>query len=176
MYPKEYISFLIEFHGTRDYFECHEILEEYWKETAPGERDSHWVGLIQLAVSLYHYRRGNTAGAAKTIRKAHDIFQAKAAEISGLGLDVQKLLASAEEIEHSIQNGLPYVSVNLPITDPSLISACGTACTEAGLKWGSPSNPADTFLVNRHLLRDRSEVIDERKRQLGLRHQKKPLT
>ena len=175
MYPKEYISFLVEFHGTRDYFECHEILEEYWKETAPGERDSHWVGLIQLAVALYHFRRGNTAGAAKTIRKACEIFQAKRPEIQALGLDDQKLLTAAGEIEDRIKNGLPYVSPNLPITDSSLKSACGMACEKAGLEWGLPSDPANTFLVNRHRMRDRSEVIKERKRQLGLRHQKKPL-
>lgn len=32
VYPEAYVAFLHEFHTTRDYFECHEILEEYWKE------------------------------------------------------------------------------------------------------------------------------------------------
>ncbi|MEH7501602.1 DUF309 domain-containing protein, partial [Neobacillus drentensis] len=29
MYPTEYIQFLAHFHGDRDYFECHELLEDY---------------------------------------------------------------------------------------------------------------------------------------------------
>ncbi|WP_460291943.1 DUF309 domain-containing protein, partial [Bacillus cereus] len=39
MYPTEYIQFLIHFHGDYDYFECHEILEEYWKTKPRGNRD-----------------------------------------------------------------------------------------------------------------------------------------
>ncbi len=62
MYPKAYIDYLVEFHATRDYFECHEILEEYWKEDPPKKRKRYWVGFIQLAVALYHHRRQNTAG------------------------------------------------------------------------------------------------------------------
>ena len=27
-FPLKYIDFLVHFHGDRDYFECHEILEE----------------------------------------------------------------------------------------------------------------------------------------------------
>ncbi|PAD68333.1 hypothetical protein CHH83_14265, partial [Bacillus sp. 7586-K] len=32
MYDQEYIDFLVHFHCDRDYFECHEILEEHWKK------------------------------------------------------------------------------------------------------------------------------------------------
>ena len=81
-YPEDYLSFLVHFHGTRDYFECHEILEEYWKETAPKERDSHWVGLIQIAVALYHERRGNKQGATRTLTKAIEISILKKAELN----------------------------------------------------------------------------------------------
>ncbi|MCD2486520.1 DUF309 domain-containing protein, partial [Staphylococcus aureus] len=51
MYPKAYIDYLVEFHATRDYFECHEILEEYWKEDPPKKRKRYWVGFIELAVA-----------------------------------------------------------------------------------------------------------------------------
>ncbi len=67
MYPKAYVAFLHEFHTTRDYFECHEILEEFWKEDPPDQRKKYWVGLIQLAVALYHQRRGNGKGAKRLI-------------------------------------------------------------------------------------------------------------
>ena len=35
VYPEAYIEYLMYFHGNRDYFECHEVLEEYWKEVSP---------------------------------------------------------------------------------------------------------------------------------------------
>ena len=31
-YPEAYTDYLCYFHGARDYFECHEVMEEYWKE------------------------------------------------------------------------------------------------------------------------------------------------
>ena len=69
-YPKAYILYLVHFHGDRDYFECHEILEEHWKEMDPKDRMSHWVGLIQIAVAVYHERRENRQGAIRTLTKA----------------------------------------------------------------------------------------------------------
>lgn len=53
MYPKAYIEYLVHFHSDRDYFECHEILEEHWKQDG---RNKGWLVLIQTAVAFYHYR------------------------------------------------------------------------------------------------------------------------
>ncbi len=75
MYPTEYIQFLIHFHGDYDYFECHEILEEYWKTKPRGNRDDYLVGLIQVAVSLYHQRRTNWNGATKMMKSAITILE-----------------------------------------------------------------------------------------------------
>lgn len=75
MYPTEYIQFLIHFHGDYDYFECHETLEEYWKTKPRGNRDNYLVGLIQIAVSLYHQRRSNWNGAEKMMKSAITILE-----------------------------------------------------------------------------------------------------
>ena len=48
-YPEAYIDFLVHFHGDRDWFECHERLEEYWKEHPDDPKSDTWVGLIQVA-------------------------------------------------------------------------------------------------------------------------------
>lgn len=32
LYPTAYIKYLFHFHTDRDYFECHELLEEHWKQ------------------------------------------------------------------------------------------------------------------------------------------------
>lgn len=51
-YPQAYIEYLEYYHGARDYFECHEVLEEYWKENPSSPLSAAWVGLIQLAVAM----------------------------------------------------------------------------------------------------------------------------
>ena len=50
-YPEAFISYLIEFHATRDYFECHELLEEYWK-AHPGDPLAGLVQAQQLDAAL----------------------------------------------------------------------------------------------------------------------------
>ncbi|WP_028391601.1 DUF309 domain-containing protein [Bacillus cihuensis] len=171
-YPKEYVSYLVHFHASRDYFECHEILEEYWKEVSPRERDSYWVGFIQLAVALYHYRRGNLIGARKSIRKAGNILQLKPAQISQLGIDYNDLMKLIDDLTERMILEKPYQSVNLPIFDEKLSEDCLTSCREAGYQWMKESNLNDSLLINRHALRDRSEVITERNKQLQMRKTK----
>lgn len=167
--PKDYLSFLVEFHGTRDYFECHEILEEYWKETAPKERDSHWVGLIQIAVALYHDRRGNKQGASRTLAKAISNLRLKTAELEQLGLGSQELLNLLQQTHERMLLNKPYQSINLPITNPEILSHCQYLCNQEGYTWGMESDSTNLDLVNKHLIRDRSEVILERAKQLSLR-------
>ena len=41
-----------------EFFECHEVLEAAWLESA-GEEKIFLQGLIQVSVSFYHLRRGN---------------------------------------------------------------------------------------------------------------------
>ncbi|MDQ0219046.1 DUF309 domain-containing protein [Peribacillus cavernae] len=165
-YPEPYVSYLIHFHGERDYFECHEVLEEYWKEVAPGERGSRWVGLIQIAVSFYHYRRGNFIGALKTMKKAISILEKKSEEINELGIDHLKMLILLNKTKDGIESHRVYHSINLPITDPGLIKQCEDSCKLHGYNWCAESDLANVKLVNRHALRDRTKVTQERKRQL----------
>ncbi|MFE3974180.1 MULTISPECIES: DUF309 domain-containing protein [unclassified Peribacillus] len=168
-YAEDYLYFLVHFHGTRDYFECHEILEEYWKETAPKERDSHWVGLIQIAVALYHDRRENKKGAARTLAKALANLHSKQAELLKLGLDPEKLFKLLEDTHERMLSQKPYESINLPIADQGLIEKCQSMCLQEGYIWGEGSDMANLSIVDKHLLRDRSDVISERARQLSLR-------
>jgi len=169
-YHKEYVLFLVEFHGSRDYFECHEILEEYWKEVSPGNRESHWVGLIQIAVALYHYRRDNRDGALKTMGKARKLLDKKLEEIASLGLDHTKLIKLLDHTINRIKAGSPYESIILPIIDSSLIAECRTLCQIKNYSWNSPSNLYNDEVVHRHKLRDRSDIIEERKNQLKIRN------
>ena len=101
-YPEAWLDYLFEFHATRDYFECHEILEEYWKSVPEGDPDRGvWVGLIQLAVALYHHRRGNRAGALKMYRGAAARLRPEA--LDRLGLDGEATRAIAAEAARRIE-------------------------------------------------------------------------
>ncbi|MGG1675082.1 DUF309 domain-containing protein [Neobacillus sp. NRS-1170] len=169
MYPIEYIQFLTHFHGDRDYFECHEILEEYWKKTDPGNKKSIWVGLIQLAVSCYHHRRGNYNGATRTLEKAIKILESKTVTVTSLGLNQQLLHELLMKQLSVIKGKEDYISINLPLSDPSLIERCKLFCEEQGFLWGKESDITNVDLVDRHKLRDRTEVIEERYRSLTMR-------
>ena len=57
----------IQLFNEREFFACHDILEEIWNETFGRERD-FYQGLIHAAVSLFHFEGGNLGGA----RKMHD--------------------------------------------------------------------------------------------------------
>ncbi|MEH7124365.1 DUF309 domain-containing protein [Bacillus sp. JJ1532] len=162
MYPNEYIDYLIHFHGDRDYFECHEILEEYWKRVHPKNKHSIWVGLILFAVSNYHHRRGNTGGAKRTLSKSIQIFKKNLSQIEKLGLNRGKFLLDLEKRQDDLSKGCQYTSYMFPIMDTSLISSCRDKCTQLGLNWCEDSDLNNKDLIHRHSLRDRSQVIQER--------------
>jgi predicted metal-dependent hydrolase len=173
-YPKAYVSFLVHFHGDRDYFECHEILEEYWKEVAPRNRDSHWVGFIQVAVALYHDRRGNEQGAIRTISKAQINLSNKSRELTQLGLDIDELLVLLNHTRERMIARKPYESINLPLIDELLVKQCIAECKKLGLTWCSDHHFDNRSLIDKHLVRDRTKVILERKRQIEKR--KRPIS
>lgn len=167
MYPNDYIQYLIHFHGDRDYFECHEILEEYWKQTEPRNKESIWVGLILLAVSAYHHRRGNFSGARRTLEKAEKIFEQNTKSLSAVGLESHQLFSLVTQRLEEIQASIPYRSFSLPISDPLLLKQCSDICEEQGIVWGNESDLSNNGLVHRHKLRDRSSVIEERNKAIA---------
>ncbi|WP_079476631.1 DUF309 domain-containing protein [Marinococcus halophilus] len=167
MYPDAYILFLVEFHCTRDYFECHEILEDHWKETPSGKRDPVWPGLIQIAVGLYHERRGNLTGASKCLRNAFSILEPLPLRLQELGLDAERLaLRIQKQLDHL---GEPYQDMNLPIMDSGLEAQCQRLCEQKNMRWLQASPLEDTDLVHKHVLRDRSDIVHERDKQLRIR-------
>lgn len=74
-----------------EFFEAHEALEDVWRETPAGEDREFLQGLIQLAVSLEHFRRGNPRGAlgqwAKAQRRLDGLTSPRG------GIDLARLLA-----------------------------------------------------------------------------------
>jgi predicted metal-dependent hydrolase len=157
-YPKEYVNYLVHFHSDRDLFECHEILEEFWKQQ--GMKDKVWVNLIQVAVGLYHQRRGNDKGAVKILRSA--LQNLKSPTLDRLGLNGDALKNSLEQRIEQILAGDNFEDFNLPIADPLLHERCLEECRKRNVIWQSNSRFDDDQLIHRHTLRDRQDVINAR--------------
>jgi uncharacterized protein len=172
MYPKEYIDYLVHFHGDRDYFECHEVLEDYWKKVDKNNKRSILVGFILLAVSNYHHRRGNFSGAHRTLRKALNILNEKKLQLTTYGFSPSELIDFLDERLVLIEKKEMYTSLNLPINDPELIEICKKECSLKGTTWCKASDITNEELIHRHVRRDRSEVISERNEALQLRQKK----
>lgn len=174
MYPRLYIQYLAHFHGDRDYFECHELLEEYWKSLPAGTRSFVWVGLIQVAVGLYHQRRGNFPGAIKMIFSAVEILSRLGSEVAQLGLDQEELLVRLHFRLAELHETKPYHSLNLPITDAQLLLQCEAMCNETGFSFGLASNMKNDYLLHKHTMRDRTDVIRTRDQQLQAKRSNRP--
>jgi predicted metal-dependent hydrolase len=89
-YHEKYLEGLRLF-NDEEFFDSHDVLEELWQETA-GEEKKFYQGLIQIAISLFHFGNGNLGGAKKlygTSRKYLDAYRP-----TYLGLDVDKLLTA----------------------------------------------------------------------------------
>lgn len=157
-YPKPYIDYLVEFHGTRDFFECHEIMEEFWKE----QPDSHWLTLIQLAVAVYHERQNNFNGSLRMYEKVIKFLEKNNGSMEQLAIDANALSELVKQRVENIHNRKNYETFTIPITDNALIKQCQILCKEKGLEWEMKEDLNDHALVFRHKLRDRSDVIEER--------------
>jgi uncharacterized protein len=169
MYDRAYIDYLIYFHCERDYFECHEVLEEHWKIDPPKDRKDYWVGLIQIAVGLYHQRRGNFAGALRMISNAIQLLENDPQGVQNLGLHSEELIKQLKKRKNEIVNEHSYYSFNLPIFDNELLTTCQNLCNDSQKIWGHASDFSNEYLINKHTKRNRTGVIKERKHQLALR-------
>jgi predicted metal-dependent hydrolase len=122
-----YLAFISHFNGDRDYFECHEVMEELWLEEG---RSLLLQGLLQASVGLYHWENGNLSGAVKLMTAALDKlnFYVDVA----LGLD---LLALRLDLERSLKL-LSLRPLDAPL-EAFLLVICDDALRAALQEWDS---------------------------------------
>lgn len=58
----------IELFNNREFFECHEVLEDQWRREMSDLKDLYQA-IIKIAVGFYHAERKNYVGAVKVFRK-----------------------------------------------------------------------------------------------------------
>ena len=86
--------------NKKEYFECHDVIEELWLATPSDDRYRDlYKGVIQAAASLYQFERGVSSGAQGLCRTA--LGYLKKYRPSALGLNVERLI---EEMDAFYQN------------------------------------------------------------------------
>lgn len=84
VYPREYIEGIEHFNARR-YFEAHEVWEEVWLRST-GDTKLFYQMLIQAAVGLHHYERGNARGGRGMFKAVTDKLQRLPAVFMSLSL------------------------------------------------------------------------------------------
>ncbi|WP_426452374.1 DUF309 domain-containing protein [Paenibacillus sp. S-38] len=118
-YDRLYVLFVYYFNIARDYFECHEVMEELWLEEG---RSPLYQGLLQVAVGLYHYRNGNAGGAVKLMSAALEKLEGHPDET--LGIDLKRLREDGREYLVKLldpgQKGFAFYDLDIRILDGRL--------------------------------------------------------
>lgn len=124
-----YVEFLYAFNVTRDYYECHEVLEELWLEEG---RNRHIQGLLQVAVGLYHFENDNVSGAIQ-------LFDAGLSKLSNacdasFGIDMAALrdatAAYVSKLRHFEEEPFAFETMTIHIIDPKLDQLVHRCATE----------------------------------------------
>ncbi|CAG7650884.1 DUF309 domain-containing protein [Paenibacillus allorhizosphaerae] len=118
-YDRLYVQFIYYFNIARDYFECHEVLEELWLEEG---RDPLYQGLLQVAVGLYHHQNGNVSGSIKLFTAALEKLEGHPAET--LGIDLESLREQSrlylQKLHRLQQEPFAFYDLDIRIVDPML--------------------------------------------------------
>ncbi|TSI10083.1 DUF309 domain-containing protein [Lysinibacillus sp. BW-2-10] len=158
-----FVDYCTYFNGNQDYFECHEVLEEYWKECAPGDKNHPLVGYVQLATGMYHWRRNNKNGARKILKKALNNFSKNESSPFFAFIDYAKLYRDCENCIASIEKDMPFQPIKLSITNKELSTIVNEKIKELPIL-------STEYLLHKHMLRDRSDILkarDEKIRRRG---------
>lgn len=114
-----YIKFLYYFNVEKDYYECHEVMEELWLEEG---RNPFYQGLLQVAVGLYHFQNGNISGAVKLMSAALE--KLEDAPDAWMGIDMGSLKNEAAlyltRLQNYDQNPFSFYPLSITILDSSL--------------------------------------------------------
>jgi hypothetical protein len=76
----------IELFNRGEYFDAHEVWEDLWQDCPSCDR-RFYQALIQAAVAVYHFERGNNAGAARLTRSGKRYMEPYRPVYRGLDVD-----------------------------------------------------------------------------------------
>lgn len=120
-YDRLYVAFIKLFNEERDYYACHDVMEELWLEEG---RKPLYQGLLQVAVGLHHWHNGNNSGAVKLWEAALQKLDSYADLELGIRLDLirhdtLRLLKALRTSEGAV----PLEHLTITIEDSELADA-----------------------------------------------------
>lgn len=162
-YHPLFLKFIVYFNRNQDYFECHEVLEDYWKTFDHFNKNHPLTAYILLSTGLYHWRRGNMNGATRTLVKAQSRFLLfHDNEIYKEKIDFQRLYDDTKAAILAVKNNDSFFPVKLYISSEQLQKLVDSlTATMELLPIGSDA------VIHKHMLRDRSDILqlrEEKKR------------
>jgi len=151
-----FLKFIVYFNENQDYFECHEVLEEYWK-SIPNQTKSHpLTAYILLSTGLYHYRRDNKIGAQRTLRKAYLKIATMNVDFPEYieGIDFNLLCRDIKIMLNNLDNDIPFHTFIIHIISKELELLAKDMKRELKLL---PMGSDD--VIHKHMLRDRTDIL-----------------
>ena len=86
--------------NNREWYECHETIEELWLDET-GEMRNFLQGTLQISVALLHWRNGNYGGAISLLESG--VKYLKCVSDVCLWVDVLALIADSERVRVSLE-------------------------------------------------------------------------
>lgn len=106
------------------------------------------------------------------MKSAITILEKNSAHLLRLGINEAQLLFLLKDKLQSIQKKEGFTPLFLPLSDIALEKQCIELCEKQNLPWKDVNAISNEYIVHKHTLRDRTEVIAERNEQLQKRKQR----
>ncbi len=162
-----FVNFIVYFNYNQDYFECHEVLEEYWKSIPDSDKDHPLTAYILLSTGMYHWRRGNRPGASRTLHKAMSKFSTFFTNypVYTEEIDFDQLVHDVTKAINRLDQNLPFESFSISSLSASITDLADKSEQSMSLlPFGSDA------VIHKHMLRDRSDILREREEKKKGRH------
>lgn len=100
--PPQALRVGVHLFNAGEFFECHEVLEDLWREEQGPIRELYQA-ILQVGVGFYHLGRGNYRGAVNLL--GYGIARLERVPPDAHGLDVAALLLAARNARHHLVVG-----------------------------------------------------------------------
>lgn len=121
--PGQLLQAIREF-NHREWFECHETVEDLWIGEE-GEVRDFYQGIIQIAVALHHWRNGNFGGAVSLLKGGSGYLRRVAGKCQWV--DIAALIADAARMRVTLEE---LGKERMQELDPELIPQIKTVAAE----------------------------------------------
>lgn len=118
-YDRLFVQFIVLFNEERDYYQCHDVMEQLWLEEG---RKPLLQGLLQVAVGLHHFKNDNRTGAIKLLEAAlHKLYPypniIMGIQLQQLREDIEGMLNELKNNEYTLP---PFRDMTIQIVDREL--------------------------------------------------------